>query len=62
MFKVKKNFSCNTLRKSQGDKIESEEVKIISEFIDDLIKDDIIEKIEEIKPIRKKRTTKKKVI
>lgn len=62
MFKVKKNFSCNSLRKSQGDKVESEEIKIIAEFLDDLIKNDIIEKIEETKPIRKKRAPKKKVI
>ena len=60
MFKTKKNFSCNALRKLQGEKIDNEESKIISDFIDDLIKDDIIEKIEEIKPVRKKRATKKR--
>ncbi len=60
MFKVKKNFACNSLRKLSGEKIENEELNLIKEFLNDLIADDIIEEIAvDPKPTRKKRTKKK---
>ena len=63
MFKAKKNFSCNSIRKLQGELIDEKESKLIGDFLNSLIADDIIEEIAiDPKPIRKKRATKKKVI
>ncbi len=63
MFKAKKNFSCNSIRKLQGESIDEKEVKLIGDFLNSLIADDIIEEIlQDPKPTRKKRATKKKVI
>ncbi len=63
MFKAKKNFSCNSIRKLQGESIDEKEVKLIGDFLISLIADDIIEEIlQDPKPTRKKRATKKKVI
>ncbi len=63
MFKAKKNFSCNSIRKLQGESIDEKEVKLIGDFLNSLIADDIIEEIlQDPKPTRKKRNTKKKVI
>ena len=63
MFKAKKNFSCNSIRKLQGESIDEKEVKLIGDFLNSLIADDIIEEIlQDPKSTRKKRNTKKKVI
>jgi len=61
MFKAKENFRCNSLKKDKGELISADEAKLISEFVNDLLKDGVIESAEEKKPIRKKRVTKKKV-
>ena len=63
MFKAKKNFACNSIRKLQGELIDEKESKLIDDFLYRLIADDIIEEIpQDPKPVRKKRATKKKVI
>ncbi len=61
MFKAKENFKCNSLKKNKGELISADEVKVIGDLLEDLLKDGLIENAEEKKPVRKKRVTKKKV-
>ena len=68
MLKAKFNFKCNGLSKKQGDSLNEEELKKISDFKDQLLKDGILEEEKkelkeepkaEKKVTRKKRTKKK---
>tara|TARA_A100001201_G_scaffold143527_1_gene145585 strand:- start:1943 stop:2143 length:201 start_codon:yes stop_codon:yes gene_type:complete len=65
MYKAIKNFKCNSISKLKGEELSSfdeEEIGsiLLSQLVNDqLIKFEVIE--EKPKPVRKKRTTKKKV-
>jgi len=66
MYKVLKNFGCNSIRKIEGQEINTDEALKIGNFIHRLIDDGILEEISvDPKPIiakqKKKRGPRKKV-
>ena len=66
MLRALKNFSCNGVKKREGQIIDSIELQEIKEFVNKLILDGLLEEKRDEKPIimpkpRKKRATKKKV-
>tara|TARA_R100001509_G_C4847645_1_gene208865 strand:- start:947 stop:1147 length:201 start_codon:yes stop_codon:yes gene_type:complete len=65
MYKAIKNFKCNSISKLEGEELTSfDEEEIGSILLSQLVNDKLV-KFQEIaekpKPVRKKRTTKKKV-